>query len=118
MIVAVARHHTFAHRVVQGSVMSGLIKSSPRPVLVIPERELRDSGLECAVDRFFEVADRQEKDVDLTNVQGALEAHRADPGSEEHHFALHHALDEVVGDHPNLAIAANNISFYIRTIGI
>ena len=118
MIVAVARHHSLAHRVVQGSVVSGLVKSSPRPVLLIPELARRASGLDCAVDRLVEVADRHDKDVDLTGVHQALEAHRANPDAEEHHSALREALEDLVLEHPDLVIAANNVSFYIRTIGI
>ena len=118
MIVAVARHHNLVHRVVLGSVVSGLVKSSPRPVLVLPNRERRVSELDCAVDRLFEVAERQDNDVDLTEMKEALEAHRAEPHSEEHRFALHGALQRLERDHPNLVIATNNVNFYLRTVGI
>lgn len=118
MIVAVARHHNLLHRAVLGSVVSGLVKSSPRPVLVLPDRERRASELDCAVDRLFEVADRHDKDVDLTEMKEALDAHRAAPTSEEHRFALHRALQRLEQDHPELVIATNNVSFYLRTVGI
>lgn len=118
MILVIAKHHNLVHRAIAGSVVSGVVKSSPLPVLVLPHRETGNSAFDSAVDRLFHVAERQSEDVDMTETEDAISAHRADPASEEHRFALHGALHRLQQKHPDLFAAANDLYFELSFLGV
>ena len=118
MILAPATQHHFADRVMLGSVLSGLIKTSDRPVLVLPAHKRVKSGFDAALDRLHHVADRSDEDVDLDEVNQAVDACRAVPDSKEEQQGLHAALDRLAGKHPELLIAANQLRFVLFFNGV
>ena len=56
MIVVPPTHHRFKHRILLGSVLSSLIKTSDRPVLVLPAEDRAKPGFDAALDRLHHLS--------------------------------------------------------------
>jgi nucleotide-binding universal stress UspA family protein len=118
LIVTLSRPHHLVHRIVLGSVFSSLLKAADRPVLVLPAEAVAEAGLVGAIDRFIDVAERQDDVARANEMKGAAEAHRADPKSDEANHRLRGVVEQMQLDHPDLLKAANDISYFLSGMGI
>jgi nucleotide-binding universal stress UspA family protein len=118
LIVTVAKPHHLVHRIVLGSVLASLLKAADRPVLVLPAEAAAEAGLAGAIDRFIDVAERQDDVAQAKEMKGAAEAHRVDPKSDEANHRLRGVVEQMQLDHPDLLKAANDISYFLSGMGI
>ncbi len=130
MIVLTDHRHRLMHRVVFGSVASGLLKASPIPVLVLPPvtDEPADTGLPTAVTRLIDVIDTQEPTPELSSLRVDAEAalggsapSSAEAEDEDEDGLINRLRDTVhhfETDHPSLVRALNDVSYYLSGSGL
>lgn len=127
-IVIVGHKHQVTHRTVLGSVASTLLKTSRRPVLVLPPQrqplqdEVFRAGLGAATDRLIEVLDRTDTDRVLIDLRDAAEAQQEQPTSSDRRATLGSRMQESLElfevEHPSVTRAINDVAYYLSGIGI
>ncbi len=126
MIVVVGQNHHLAHRTFLSSVTSSLLKVSALPVLVLPppvkEVVIPADGLGTATDRLIEILERTKTDGEFEDLRVAVKAQQEDPQSEERRRTLADRIQDSVEsfeeNHPGLARAIGDVSYYLSGSGI
>lgn len=126
LIVVSGPRHVAAHRMVLGSTASALLKSTDRPVLVVPTDDAErtaEAGFQSSLERLLDLIDRDEITEDVSSLRLAADEQLAEPASpEERHrhlgLRLKDALERFETDHPSLIRAINDVSYYLSGMGI